>query len=109
MAKAHGEQAEAKTSRREREKYQAKKPPRAGRSRALEKRKGDAQRGRGDEKSEGRSGRCAISVCLRTVSMEWNVPKSMGRTVLFFHLTQKKKPSIVPNCEAFIPRVEVRK
>ena len=75
MAKAHGEQVEATTSRREREKYQAKKPPRAGRSKALEKRKGDAQRGRG-------------YLCVFTHSVNVvECAKKYG-----FDLTQKKKP-----------------
>ena len=41
------------------------------------------------------------TVCLRTVSMEWNVPEKCGpHGVLLFFLVQKK-PAIVPNSEAF--------
>ena len=41
------------------------------------------------------------TVCLRTVSIEWNVPEKYGpHGVLFFFLIQKK-PAIVPNSEAF--------
>ena len=41
------------------------------------------------------------SVCLRTVSMEWNVPGKYGpHGVLHFFLLQKKL-AIVPNSEAF--------
>ena len=37
------------------------------------------------------------TVCLRTVSMEWNVPEKYGpHGGLFFFLIQKK-PAIVPN------------
>ena len=41
------------------------------------------------------------TVCLRTVSMEWNVPEKYGpHGMLLFFLIQKK-PAIVPNSEAF--------
>ena len=41
------------------------------------------------------------TVCLRTVSMEWNWPEKYGpHGVLLFFLIQKK-PAIVPNSEAF--------
>ena len=41
------------------------------------------------------------TVCLRTVSMEWNRPEKYGpHGVLLFFLIQKK-PAIVPNREAF--------
>ena len=41
------------------------------------------------------------TVCLRTVSMEWNRPEKYGpHGVLLFFLIQKK-PAIVPNSEAF--------
>ena len=41
------------------------------------------------------------TVCLRTVSMEWNVPEKYGpHGVLLFFLI-RKKPAIVPNSEAF--------
>ena len=41
------------------------------------------------------------TVCLRTASMEWNVPEKYGPYgVLLFFLIQKK-PAIEPNSEAF--------
>ena len=41
------------------------------------------------------------TVCLRTVSMEWNRPEKYGPhgALLFFLI--HKKPAIVPNSEAF--------
>ena len=40
-------------------------------------------------------------MCVRTVSMEWNVPEKCGpHSELLFFLIQKK-PAIVPNSEAF--------
>ena len=41
------------------------------------------------------------TVCLRTASMDWNVPEKYGpHGVLLFFLIQKK-PAIEPNSEAF--------
>ena len=58
------------------------------------------------------------TMCLPTVSVEWNVPEKCGpHGELLFFLIQKK-PAIVPNSEAFnsfigdgfsSPRVEGRK
>ena len=43
---------------------------------------------------------CDDTVCLCTVSMEWNVPEKYGpHGVLLFFLIQKKP--VVPNSEAF--------
>ena len=43
------------------------------------------------------------SVCLRTASMEWNVPGKYGpHGELFFFLIQKE-PAIVPDSETFSP------
>ena len=46
------------------------------------------------------------TVCLRTVSMEWNMPEKCGpHAVLLFFLIQKKA-AIVPNSEAFNSFIE---
>ena len=42
------------------------------------------------------------SVCLRTASMEWNVPGSRGRMASSFFLMQKE-PATVPGSETFSP------
>ena len=41
------------------------------------------------------------TVCLRTVSMEWNVPEKYEPHGVLFTFLIRKKPAIVPNSEAF--------
>ena len=43
------------------------------------------------------------SVCLRTASMEWNVPGKYGPHGELFFFVMQKEPAIVPDSETFSP------